>query len=1043
MRIPLLVSLLLWILPVTIPFEHANFKCFSSPSYSLHQYVLHEGGDAALRIVVSDRPSHQIVSHIAAILLTEALGYRNVSVASRPASAKKTVNGTHGDQLTEIANLLGGKDVPDFMVDLEVWLPPGLSLDNLGQHSGTVLSAGPLGPVAQYGWFLLNTTTQAFWHYRNETIDHWRYFTNPVVASHFRPVMPSKPSRLAQLLVYKEGSLTAGLMNTTKELIKQRNLLVEPVVRNFSLSWKSLLKHSNFSPEVVKSSNSLLIFTWFPNMITATFPLQRVSFSSPCNLRFTSNGAVYPDLAAGVPCDPYPLFQLTKWIWSGLKTEDSLAYSLFRNMSLTQIQYENLLRRIKDFPLPSSPSKRSELYRNIACGWLKENREVWNRWLPKRPQKVKMVMGGLFPKQTGKWHDSSLMKGAREGIRIANEETLKDYPYEIVMDPYMYNISCGERLDEALYEYNRIVLDKCGQVRGHLLGILAASCSDAIEPMVELSRHYHTVIISPTVESTKYSQSDMYPYIFRTVPDMGMYTPYLKAAFDKMGWKRAALIRKDDHFLNQKFGSPDVKILDDFEKQSPNLAEVSENLKKAKSDPDRARIFVVEHFEEETSMIICAAWKLNMTAQAGFVWFLNPWLRDNFLSQANVMNHYQKLGCKKSEVLQTVERYFVLTHLSHSVLESSGSQYYPYVIDAVLTFAHGLRTFAKNDTLLLSRLDNPKISKLWLKTIRETNFTHNNVQIQFGKGNTRPNKEWILKVYKCNLHNCTAHKAATWKRDSDNTSVEASSFRWEMRMSDIFINGKKPGDGSSEEDNCFWPSLARYLHSCTAATALVVCCGLFFFFILVVCLILFLRSQWRQLKEAQRQLAPFSDILADLAPLEMKQFQIVLNLPLGEGAFGTVRGGEAKINGQWHAVAVKTLHERATQEEKMEFLSEARIMKAFNHPNIVKLLGVRAQSKSEPYMTVMEFLLYGDMKKYLIARHVLAKEEPDHADICPTALTSMTIDIVEGLNYLHGLNFIHRDLALRNCLVSQNRQVSKNFFHRCETIEFSTSFCAL
>jgi serine/threonine protein kinase len=58
------------------------------------------------------------------------------------------------------------------------------------------------------------------------------------------------------------------------------------------------------------------------------------------------------------------------------------------------------------------------------------------------------------------------------------------------------------------------------------------------------------------------------------------------------------------------------------------------------------------------------------------------------------------------------------------------------------------------------------------------------------------------------------------------------------------------------------------------------------------------------------------------------------------------------------AVAVKTLKIGSTMEEKLDFLSEAEVMKRFEHKNIVKLLGVC--TKNEPVYTIMEFMLYGE-----------------------------------------------------------------------------------
>ena len=60
------------------------------------------------------------------------------------------------------------------------------------------------------------------------------------------------------------------------------------------------------------------------------------------------------------------------------------------------------------------------------------------------------------------------------------------------------------------------------------------------------------------------------------------------------------------------------------------------------------------------------------------------------------------------------------------------------------------------------------------------------------------------------------------------------------------------------------------------------------------------------------------------------------------------------------AVAVKTLKPGSSLDEKIDFLSEANMMKRFDQRNIVKLLGVC--TRNEPVYTVMEFMLYGDLK---------------------------------------------------------------------------------
>ena len=61
---------------------------------------------------------------------------------------------------------------------------------------------------------------------------------------------------------------------------------------------------------------------------------------------------------------------------------------------------------------------------------------------------------------------------------------------------------------------------------------------------------------------------------------------------------------------------------------------------------------------------------------------------------------------------------------------------------------------------------------------------------------------------------------------------------------------------------------------------------------------------------------------------------------LSSGQFGTVNQGVwLSPNGPVN-VAIKTLHDKVSEEEKVKFLQEAAIMGQFYHPYIVKLYGV-------------------------------------------------------------------------------------------------------
>ena len=53
-------------------------------------------------------------------------------------------------------------------------------------------------------------------------------------------------------------------------------------------------------------------------------------------------------------------------------------------------------------------------------------------------------------------------------------------------------------------------------------------------------------------------------------------------------------------------------------------------------------------------------------------------------------------------------------------------------------------------------------------------------------------------------------------------------------------------------------------------------------------------------------------------------------------------------------VAIKTCRETLTDEQKRKFLQEGRILKQYDHPNIVKFIGIAAQR--QPVMILMEYV---------------------------------------------------------------------------------------
>nr|XP_027783495.1 tyrosine-protein kinase Fer isoform X2 [Marmota flaviventris] len=133
---------------------------------------------------------------------------------------------------------------------------------------------------------------------------------------------------------------------------------------------------------------------------------------------------------------------------------------------------------------------------------------------------------------------------------------------------------------------------------------------------------------------------------------------------------------------------------------------------------------------------------------------------------------------------------------------------------------------------------------------------------------------------------------------------------------------------------------------------------------------------------------------------------VALGELLGKGNFGEVYKGTLKDKTN---VAVKTCKEDLPQELKIKFLQEAKILKQYDHPNIVKLIGVCTQR--QPVYIIMELVPGGDFLSYL-------RKKKDELKL--KQLVKFSLDAAAGMLYLESKNCIHRDLAARNCLVGEN-----------------------
>ncbi|XP_041962546.1 focal adhesion kinase 1 isoform X21 [Alosa sapidissima] len=164
---------------------------------------------------------------------------------------------------------------------------------------------------------------------------------------------------------------------------------------------------------------------------------------------------------------------------------------------------------------------------------------------------------------------------------------------------------------------------------------------------------------------------------------------------------------------------------------------------------------------------------------------------------------------------------------------------------------------------------------------------------------------------------------------------------------------------------------------------------------------------------------------------EIQRDRIELGRCIGEGQFGDVHQGVyLSTENPALAVAIKTCKNCTSDSVREKFLQEALTMRQFDHPHIVKLIGVITET---PVWIIMELCTLGELRSFLQVRKY-------NLDLASLILFSYQLSA--ALAYLESKRFVHRDIAARNVLVSNMDCVKLGDFGLSRYMEDSSYYKA-
>ncbi|GAB6030439.1 hypothetical protein CHUAL_007310 [Chamberlinius hualienensis] len=1048
-------------------------RCLPFHTENVNKHYLYIGEQTVdIRVEVTDRITHRLASHVLQILLKEVVGYVNVSLVPEhdfmnPSEVLDRVAGPEGNYPFQSDDVTV-EDIPKTMISLEVWMGPGFSTE-AWTSTKRLEHCGPLGPVGRFGWFIPHDATlQGSDSKCRQIVSHWKALQDDAIAKHLD--LSDDIDRIIEMTKTHSGighhcssadcingiyypsickhNKTCAVLLARYPAISKGFIshLIESLMLKVKVAWIGAHLDDYIYNRTLQNK-PVMFFSWKPNEITYNNMFTNIAFPACEDLEL---GVLYPRHCG------FEINQLNKVAWTGLQKAAPEVMHVIRSMTFTQAQYQSLLE--------SYINSTRESIGEVACKWVRNNRQIWSQWMPANlTNKMPLYIGGIFPLTGLNYRSEGIIPAVQMAVEAINNNNsvLKDFDLNLLVE----NGQCS--VDHVMKAFVKYVSMK---QFSRLIGILGPACSDTVEPLAGLAKHYHALSISYSAEGSIFYNKN-FPYFFRTIPSNMQFKYVYLNLFKKMGWTRVATLTEEgmkypeylsltQDFLQSHGINFVVNRKVPKDRTLNNMTQYLEDLKKK-----NVRIIIGDFYDEVARAVVCEAYRQQMTAHQGYVWFFPRWFSRGWFNQdeqqpidsyssTSSSHRENSILCTKEQMMKAVNGYMSLSYsyfdeddklMQENIkisewkkkyferLKEEGNfthdDYASYAYDATWVFALGIDKLLKYNHTHIATLHTQKTANKLVEIINETDFQGVSGRLRF----VGPSR--ISIIYMIQFINNESRRVGQYIPLPEGGAVfqlNESSIVW------LTPDKKAPKDGEDETAQCALEPLRKLLDvECEVAIVIVNIVGFGLFAVLMLSCFIFIRHRYEKrvkLTELRMQQLGLIDV-HNLHQWEIQRDFVVINRKIGEGAFGTVYGGEVFFeNKGWVPVAVKTLKIGSAIETKADFLSEAEMMKELDHSNIVKLLGVC--TRGEPVYTIMEFMLYGDLKTYLLARrHMVSDNNAENRDeVSDKRLTCMAMDVARGLSYLNEMKFVHRDIACRNCLVNSNRMIKIGDFGMTRSI---------